>query len=115
MSSLETKLQQQSSQLAAVREISRAIAQALDLNDTMDLITRRTTEVMQVDSCSIYLYNQKGDKLVLAASTGLNQAGIGEVYLPRGAGLTGWAAAGRCAPGRWPSEQPAARSATRPA
>jgi two-component sensor histidine kinase len=30
--------------------------------------------------------------LVLAASTGLNQAGIGEVYLPRGAGLTGWAA-----------------------
>ncbi len=92
MSSLQAKLQQQSSQLAAIREISRAIAQALDLNDTLDLITRHTTEVMQVDSCSIYLYNQKGDKLVLAASTGLNQAGIGEVYLPRGAGLTGWAA-----------------------
>lgn len=92
MSSPEAKLQQQSSQLAAVREISRAIAQALDLNDTMDLITRRTTEVMQVDSCSIYLYDQKGDKLVLAASTGLNQASIGEIYLPRGAGLTGWAA-----------------------
>ncbi len=92
MSSLEAKLQQQSSQLAAVREISRAIVQALDLNDTLDLITRRTTEVMRVDSCSIYLYNQKGDKLLLAASTGLNQTGIGEVYLPHGAGLTGWAA-----------------------
>ena len=92
MNNLDANLQQQSSQLAAVREISRAIAQALDLNDTLDLITRRTTEVMQIDSCSIYLYNQKGDKLVLAASTGLNQAGIGEVYLPRGAGLTGWAA-----------------------
>ena len=92
MSSLEAKLQQQSSQLAAVREISRAIAQALDLNDTLDLITRRTTEVMRVDSCSIYLYNRKGDKLVLAASTGLNQAGIGELYLPHGAGLTAWAA-----------------------
>ena len=92
MSPLETKPQGQSNQLAAVREISRAIAEAQDLNDTLDLITRRTTEVMQVDSCSIYLYNHGGDKLVLASSTGLNQAGIGEVYLPHGAGLAGWAA-----------------------
>ena len=86
------QLRQKNAQLAAVREISRAIAQAGDLNDTLDLITRRTTEVMQVDSCSIYLYNQIQDKLVLAASTGLNQAGIGHYSLPHGGGLTGWAA-----------------------
>jgi len=93
MDSLETKLKHKSDQLAAVREISRAIAGAQDLNDTLDLITRRTTEVMQVGSCSIYLYNQSGDKLVLAASTGLNKTELGEAaYLPRGAGLTGWAA-----------------------
>lgn len=79
-------------QLAAVREISRAIAEARDLNDTLDLITRRTTEVMRVDSCSIYLYTPSKERLVLAASTGLNQAGIGHYSLPRGAGLTGWAA-----------------------
>jgi two-component system, sensor histidine kinase PdtaS len=60
--------------------------------DTLDLITRRTTEVMHVESCSIYLYNQMRDKLMLAATTGLNKAGIGEYYLPHGAGLTGWAA-----------------------
>jgi two-component sensor histidine kinase len=93
MDSLEAKLKHKSEQLAAVREISRTIASAQDLNDTLDLITRRTTEVMQVDSCSIYLYNQSGDKLVLAASTGLNKAELGEAaYLPRGVGLTGWAA-----------------------
>ncbi len=92
MDSLELKLKQKSDQLAAVREISRAIAGAQDLNDTLDLITRRTTELMHVDSCSIYLYNQAGDKLVLAASTGLKNPGLGEIYLPRGAGLTGWAA-----------------------
>ncbi len=92
MSSAEARLKQKSAQLAAVREISRAIAQARDLADTLDFITRRTTEIMQVDSCSIYLYNQSRDKLVLAASTGLNQTGIGEMYLPHGAGLTGWAA-----------------------
>jgi two-component sensor histidine kinase len=47
---------------------------------------------MHMDSCSIYLYNQPRDKLILAATTGLNTAGIGEYYLPHGAGLTGWAA-----------------------
>ena len=92
MTNLEAQLQQKSAQLAAVREISQAIAEAQDLNDTLDLITRRTTEVMHVESCSIYLYNQTRDELVLAASTGLNQTGIGHYSLPHGAGLTGWAA-----------------------
>lgn len=92
MTTLEAQLQQKNAQLAAIREISRAIAEAQDLNDTLDLITRRTTEVMHVESCSIYLYNQTRDKLVLAATTGLNKTGIGEFYLPHGAGLTGWAA-----------------------
>ena len=44
---------------------------------------------MHVDSCSIYLYDRTGEKLVLAASTGLNQAGINKYWLPHGAGL--WA------------------------
>jgi len=92
MSGPEAELRHKSAQLSAMREISRAIAAAQDLNDTLDLITRRTTEVMQVDSCSIYLYNQTGDRLVLATSTGLRQPGLGEISLPRGAGLTGWAA-----------------------
>lgn len=92
MSAIEDQLSQKIAQLAAVREISRAIAQAQDLNETLDLITRRTTEVMHVDSCSIYLYNDPRDKLVLAATTGLNKQGVGQMYLPYGAGLTGWAA-----------------------
>ncbi len=89
MSSL---LQQKTAQLAAVREISRAIAEAQDLDATLDLIARRTTEVMGVDSCSIYLYDKESANLVLAASTGLRRGGIGAVFLPKGKGLTGWAA-----------------------
>ncbi|MEM7344071.1 MAG: histidine kinase dimerization/phosphoacceptor domain -containing protein [Chloroflexota bacterium] len=92
MTNLSSQLKQKSDQLAALREISRAIALAQDLPDTLDLITRRTTEVMHVESCSIYLYNDSRDKLILVASTGLNQDGIGEFFLPHGAGLTGWAA-----------------------
>lgn len=90
--SLREQLDKKNQQLAAIRDISRAIAEARDLNDTLDLITRRSTEVMNVDSCSIYLFNQTRDKLMLAASTGLNQEGIGHYFIPAGAGLTGWAA-----------------------
>jgi two-component sensor histidine kinase len=92
---LRAQLAQKNAQLAAIRDISRAIAEAQDLNDTLDLITRRTTEIMNVDSCSIYLFNDTRDKLMLAASTGLNQEGIGRYYIPAGTGLTGWAAENR--------------------
>ena len=89
---LKEQLKQKNAQLAAVRDISRAIAEARDLDETLDLITRRTTEIMHVESCSIYLYNKIGDQLVLAATTGLKKEGIGKISLPRGEGLTGWAA-----------------------
>jgi putative methionine-R-sulfoxide reductase with GAF domain len=92
---LQQQLAQKNAQLAAIRDISRAIAAAQDLNNTLDLITRRAAEVMNVDSCSIYLYNHHQDQLVLAASTGLNQEGIGHYTIPFGEGLTGWAAKNR--------------------
>jgi two-component sensor histidine kinase/putative methionine-R-sulfoxide reductase with GAF domain len=89
---LKRQLAQKTAQLAAVREISRAIAEAWDLSTTLDLITRRTTEVMGADSCSIYLRNPRTDRLVLQATTGLNRETVGQVWLTMGEGLTGWAA-----------------------
>ncbi|MCZ7669302.1 MAG: hypothetical protein M5U34_20060 [Chloroflexi bacterium] len=41
--------------VSALREIARAINAAWDLDTTLDLIARKTTEVMHVDSCTIYL------------------------------------------------------------
>jgi signal transduction protein with GAF and PtsI domain len=89
---IQSQIDQKNAQLAAMREISQAIAEAKDLGSTLYLITQRTTEVMHVQSCSIYLYDKPKENLVLAASTGLNQNGIGHLALPYGAGLTGWAA-----------------------
>jgi two-component sensor histidine kinase len=95
MSALTAELQQKNQQLAALHEISRTIARAQNLDDTLELITRRAAEVMQADSCSIYLYNQARDRLVLAATTGLNKSEVKRASLPDGVGLTGWAAAQR--------------------
>lgn len=96
----ERKLAQKRAQLAALREISRAINAAWDLDTTLDLITRTTARVMGMDSCSIYLLDtaglsasaQPGTHLVLAATTGLESAAIGRAKLALGEGLTGWAA-----------------------
>lgn len=91
-SNLQEKLAQKRAQLAALREISRAINAAWDLDTTLDLITRTTARVMGMDSCSIYLLDEAGEYLVLAATTGLDPSAVGRATLALGEGLTGWAA-----------------------
>lgn len=77
--------------LAALREIARAIASVRDLDSTLDLIAHKTTEVMGVDSCTIYLLDPDQRILRLRASTGLARRAVGRATLHPGEGLTGWA------------------------
>ncbi len=79
--------------LAALREIARALSTAWDLDSTLDLIARKTTEVMRVDSCSIYLLDPDGETLRLRATTGLAQRMLGRATLKVGEGMTGHAVA----------------------
>ena len=79
-------------EIAALRAISRAIGEALDLDTTLQLITRTTAEVLGMDSCSIYLLDASGEHLVLKATTGLAAEAVGRARLRFGEGLTGWAA-----------------------
>jgi len=76
--------------IAGLREIARALSAAWDLDTTLDLIARKTTQVMRVDSCSIYLL--EGETLWLRASTGLAWQAVGRGSLKMGQGLTGWSA-----------------------
>lgn len=79
--------------LAALREMVRALSAAWDLDTTLDLIARKTTEVMRVDSCTIYLLDPEGESLRLKASTGLAKRALGRSTLPVGEGMTGFAVA----------------------
>jgi signal transduction protein with GAF and PtsI domain/anti-sigma regulatory factor (Ser/Thr protein kinase) len=92
MDDLEQKLSEKTAQLAALREIGRAINAAWELEATLELITRKTAEVMNMDSCSIYLLDAAGECLVLQATTGLAAESVGRASLRLGEGLTGWAA-----------------------
>ncbi len=77
--------------LAPLREIARAIAAARDLDTTLDLIAHKTTEVMGVDSCTIYLLDPDGKTLRMRASTGLARRAVGRATLNFGEGLSGYA------------------------
>ena len=92
MQDLQHQLDQKTAQLAALREIGRAINAAWDLQATLELITRKMAEVMGMDSCSIYLLDEAGEYLVLEATTGLAPEAVGHARLRLGEGLTGWAA-----------------------
>jgi two-component sensor histidine kinase len=78
--------------MSSLREIAQALSAAWDLDTTLDLIARRTEQVMQVNSCSIYLLEPNSKILRLRASTRLARDAIGRAHLALGEGLTGWAA-----------------------
>lgn len=75
--SARDRLERKEAEIAALRDISQAISAALDLDTTLMLITRKTAEVMGMDSCSIYLLDPPGEYLVLKATTGLAAESIG--------------------------------------
>lgn len=75
----------------ALRQIARALSAAWDLDTSLDLIARKTTEVMHVDSCTIYLLDPDGYTLRLRASTGLAKRAVGRATLLVGEGMTGYA------------------------
>jgi two-component sensor histidine kinase/putative methionine-R-sulfoxide reductase with GAF domain len=92
VSSAQDRLERKEAEVAALRDISQAISAALDLDTTLQLITRKTAEVMRMDSCSIYLLDPAGEYLILRATTGLAPEAIGRARLRFGEGLTGDAA-----------------------
>jgi two-component system, sensor histidine kinase PdtaS len=77
--------------MTALRQISRALSTTWDLDSTLDLIARKTTEVMQVDSCTIYLLDAASKTLRLRATTGLAKRALGRAVLEMGEGMTGYA------------------------
>lgn len=78
---------------ASLREIARSLSAAWDLDTTLDLIARKTTEVMRVNSCTIYLLDTDSQTLRLRASTGLARQALGRATLQIGEGMTGHAVA----------------------
>ena len=84
-----------SRELRFLQRLALAAASTLDTGELVRLVISETTEAAGTDVCSIYLLEADADSLLLTATNGLSQAGVGRVRLRLGEGITGWAAAER--------------------
>jgi GAF domain-containing protein len=62
------------------------------MDDLVRLVIAETAEALATDVCSLYLIDPDDGRLVLAATNGISQKGVGRVRLALGEGVTGWAA-----------------------
>ncbi|MDW8396689.1 MAG: GAF domain-containing protein [Anaerolineae bacterium] len=92
LAALRSRLQRTRKELAAIREILLSVNAASDLRTILNRIAQTTTQVMRVDSCTIYLLDPVSERLILKATTGLFHQAIDHGSLRMGEGLTGWAA-----------------------
>jgi len=75
--------------LIILSRISEIIADGQDYEKVLSKIVRLLSENLGVDVCSVYAYEEKEKKLILAATCGLNKSSVGEVRMAPGEGLTG--------------------------
>ncbi len=75
--------------LCNVGDLAARLAGSPDVASFLDQIVQLVGEHLHSDVCSIYLYDEGTDELVLRATRGLNPESVGEVRLKTGEGLVG--------------------------
>ena len=81
--------------LAFLERVVRATAEQTDHAQLLRRIIDEATEATGTQVCSLYLWDDAEKQLVLTATNGLAQSGVGAVHLGLGEGVTGWVAAHR--------------------
>lgn len=82
-------LEGQHQQLRRLVELSVTLNSTLDLDDLLQLITATATELLDCESASILLYDEKNPRLYFAAATGSDPAKLAEIPVPIDSSLAG--------------------------
>lgn len=76
--------------LLGLLDISNLVGSVLELDTILEEVCRISARVMETNVCSVYLLDERRERLVLRASNGLNPEVIGKASLPVGMGISGW-------------------------
>jgi signal transduction histidine kinase len=90
-------LQYKVRELSFLERIVRVATSSIDHTTMLRTIIDETTAATGTQVCSLYLWDDAERELVLTATNGLSQSGVGTVRLGLGEGVTGWVAAQRTA------------------
>lgn len=75
--------------LDVLKKIVQEVSDAKDLASALELIVHNIQRIMQVEVCSVYLFDPRDQRYVLRASEGLNKESINNVRLSYSEGLVG--------------------------
>jgi two-component sensor histidine kinase/putative methionine-R-sulfoxide reductase with GAF domain len=82
--------------LALLTRTTEVVNSSLDLQDVLEAIAHEVAAALGTDACFVYLYDERGDELVLRATHGTGVEGATSApRMRRGEGITGVAAADR--------------------
>ena len=75
--------------LTILEDISTLISHSHDLEETLNQIAAIVAARMETEVCSIYILDQRKNRLTLCATMGLDKESVGKVSMAVGEGLTG--------------------------
>lgn len=88
---LEKIARERTKELSYIYKIGQEVSSSLDLNQVLDTIVRRTTEVLGLKVCAILLLDEiLEDKLRVFRAQGINLKRIEKELLGQGEGISGW-------------------------
>jgi phosphotransferase system enzyme I (PtsP) len=79
-----------STALEIIRSVAQTMQESASTRPALEAVVKLISEKMEVDVCSIYLYQGDNNRLNLAASEGLNREKLSDVTMSPGEGLTGY-------------------------
>lgn len=88
--SLLEELKQRVRELSTLFEVGQGITANLRLDDVLTLVAEAAPRAIRSERCSLFLWNEQEERLVLRASTGVLSEEISSVKYRLGEGLTGW-------------------------
>lgn len=77
------------SALQILTDIGKILINSHDANETLVQTATTIAKRMQMDACSIYIFDKQTEHLVLRSTFGLNPQVVGKVQMPISEGLTG--------------------------
>lgn len=87
---LEQKVEQRTKEISALYGVTTAVNQSLDLQDILDAVIAKTTEIFRFESTRIFLFNDEMDQLELRASFEIDPDHRTDVRMfKRGQGIIG--------------------------
>ncbi|MCD4781831.1 MAG: response regulator [Candidatus Omnitrophica bacterium] len=87
---LEKKVRERTEELSLLYRIAQEISSSLKLEETLNVITNKVSEHLNLEICSILLLDKKNETLSIVAARGLSDEIVQRIQIKKGERISGW-------------------------